>query len=132
MGKNSSIEIRGHQLAEKLGIKLSEYHELPQAGHGLYQPKELMGEDSKKRLWIVKQDFEQLEKTKDSKFNTGEIWYDNAYETFYLILGKVSTEELVLVLGGDTPYAGSIEKGIINSGTGPNIFCDRLVFKPKS
>ena len=132
MTKNSSIEIKGQQLAQRLGIDLSQYHELPQAGHGLYQPKELLGEDSKKRLWITQEDFDQLEKVMNDTYNTGEIWYDNAYETFYLILGKVSNEHLVLVLGGDTPFAGSIEKGVINSGSGANIFCDTLVFKAES
>ena len=128
--ENDFMTIEGSLLAQKLNIDVSKYPPLLQAGHGLYQPRELLGKEINRKLSIGKLHFEKIKRVENEEYKTGEIWYDSLYEIFYLILGKIDKKHFVLVLGGDTRSQGLIESGIINQDHDDRIFCDRLVFKP--
>lgn len=121
------IEITGQDLVKKLGIDLSKYPQLPQAGHGLFQPKELL-DNNEIKFKFQKIEWKKLKAIKDGPYKTGEIWYDKFYEIYYLILGKIK-KYYVLNLGGDTGSAGCIEKGTINTGKDARIFVDKPIFK---
>lgn len=119
-----NIEITGQNLVDKLGINLSSYTTIPQEGHGLYQPKQLL--NSEVKFTIDKEDFDKLVRS-EGPYKTGSIWRDRFYEVVYFILGQIENNHYVLNLGGDTGAAGSLEKGEINSKDDSRIFCDDVI-----
>lgn len=104
---DKKIKFTGQELAEKLGIKVNAFPTLSPYGHSFIQPSQLF--DQKAKITMPEEDYNVLRRIENEGYNTGEIWHA-AYDIVYLYLGKIGDQDLIFTLGGDTPYAGKIER----------------------
>ena len=123
---NENSRISGESLATLMGVDAETYRtaNIPRFGHSFLHPSEILTEAK-----VVEGFPEGVQRATDGKYKSGEVWMDTFYEVMYLYIGKTPEgKDLAIELGGDTPYAGRLEQGVVNSGDEGRIFFDRKLF----
>jgi hypothetical protein len=126
MGKENVREISGRDLAKLMGVDPKQYQQFSvhRFGHSALDPKDIFGDGK-----IVTNFPEGVKRVARGKYKSGEVWMDTGYEVIYLYIGRtLKGKDVVMELGGDTPYAGTLEQGLINSGGKCRIFFDQKLF----
>ena len=128
MPEEKPREMPASRLAEIMGVDPKKYDKfsVPRFGHTALDPRELFRGDK-----TIENFPEGIKSVKKGKYKSGEVWMDNFYEVIYLYIGKTPEgRDVVMDLGGDSPYAGRIEQGVINGRRDKDgrIFFDRRLF----
>jgi len=115
------------QLFSIMNIKLNHFDnfEIPRWGHSYLEPKVFF-----KEVEEVKGIPQNTQCVTEGKWKSGEIWKDTFYGIYYLYVGRTFKKnvDVVIILGGDTLYAGSVDKGVISSGDNGRIFFHKKIF----
>jgi len=123
-------EISGKDLAKLIRINPRQYDKfsLPRfgGGHSYLEPREIFSDGKVITNFPV-----GVERVSRGKYKSGDVWMDTFYDVMSLYIGKTHEgKDLVIRLGGDTPNAGQLEQGVINSEEDEDgrIFFDRKLF----